>query len=802
MVDARGAITNYTYNVGTGQVIDISYVSPNANIPVTPSVYYAYNNLGMRTQMVDGLGYTDYVYNNLGQMTSETRKFNDVLPNAPQANNSFKLEYSYTLNGQMKSLKDPFEKQVNYDFDKIGRLNAVTGNTISNISNYASTPSYNARGVLTHLNYGNGVETNITNFNNKLQATNFELKKGTTELIKKNYQFYDDGGLKYSQDFKDARFDRLYKYDFASRIMEAKTGAEARGGTVPTIDQEAQLPYRQSYNYNVYNQLTQRNNRHWGVEYWYQQSNNLSYTYQNNRITNSGYAYDADGRSLNSMEGNGSNSYYDSSGSMNRVVSWSESDIYRYNDGNGRESKRKTIRWITDEYGSEYWSTTPEFKYYIRSSLFGNEVVTQVDKTGRKEKTIIRAAGSELAVNGVYYYGTTNTQSEHLFFKHSDPSGASIRVTDPTGIESGGDGTENAPAELDAFGGNVGFYSPYIVLQTFPDPETQNWDYLYNESPMYVNGHQVRATIDGMAVPLSMALNRLQNGSAIPAALAGYQGRNGFSFEYLGVGLFQTNIPDAYRTYTNTKPNPPFYVPHGQGADGQLVSTGGIYLSSWSAGSALAGEKVGKQSNETIPLTDSDIASLRNDLEQLFNETRCADFLTDLTLFLQQNALARKTSKDINFLDFFDDYFSRPFNVKVRASTNLGGAYVVENDSRFDSKGNKLPDIRSFVLNNSLPRQPFTGDFLYDKSERYVNTRGLIIIHELLHVYIGGDSANHRIFAEAAGLVATLSGDKFDLSNPLPKRSDYDSEKAFSGANVAYFDSILKQACSLFNRPL
>lgn len=44
--------------------------------------------------------------------------------------------------------------------------------------------------------------------------------------------------------------------------------------------------------------MTTRNNLHWGTETWYGQSNNLSYTYQNNRITNSGWQYDADGRVL------------------------------------------------------------------------------------------------------------------------------------------------------------------------------------------------------------------------------------------------------------------------------------------------------------------------------------------------------------------------------------------------------------------------------------------------------------------------------------------------------------------------
>ncbi len=120
-------------------------------------------------------------------------------------------------------MKDPYGQQINYGFDRVGRLNYVFGSTaFAGITNYADTPSYNARGVLKGLHYGNGVEMNITNFNNKLQATNFEVKKDTTQIIKKNYEFYGDSSLKYSQDVVNPIFDRSYKYDFASRIMEGK----------------------------------------------------------------------------------------------------------------------------------------------------------------------------------------------------------------------------------------------------------------------------------------------------------------------------------------------------------------------------------------------------------------------------------------------------------------------------------------------------------------------------------------------------------------------------------------------------
>jgi hypothetical protein len=386
---------------------------------------------------------------------------------------------------------------------------------------------------------------NIANFNNKLQATNFELKKGTTEILKKNYQFYEDGSIKYIQDVLNPKFDRLNKYDFQGRIKEAKSGGEARGETVALADYSTQLPYRQSYNYNAFTQLTQRNNLHWGIGSWAGQDNNLQYTYQNNRITNIGYTYDADGRSLTSWNGNGAEASYDASGNMHRMLYWNASDIYRYNDGNGRESKRKTTRWITDANGAEYWSETPEYKYYIRSSVLGNEVVSEVDGTGRKEQTIVRAGGSELAIQGVRHHN--NNSFEFVQFKHIEPSSVSIRSTDAAGNLNGGWGTEFEPAELDPLGGNVGFSTPYVELIPNPPSDLPDWSYLYNENPLRINGQTVSFTMDGMSLPIAMnpsmlasILSRLRNGAIEVESVSGF----GIS-PMGGLGVIRVDLPDG-----------------------------------------------------------------------------------------------------------------------------------------------------------------------------------------------------------------------------------------------------------------
>jgi hypothetical protein len=113
-------------------------------------------------------------------------------------------------------------------------------------------------GGLKHLEYGNAVKTDLT-FDAALRPETYKLQKtGDIAIMQKNYEYYTDGQLKYTEDDLNGVFDRLQTYDHQGRVMEGKSGLEARGGTV-TTGQDAQLPYRQNYSYNAFDNLTQRN---------------------------------------------------------------------------------------------------------------------------------------------------------------------------------------------------------------------------------------------------------------------------------------------------------------------------------------------------------------------------------------------------------------------------------------------------------------------------------------------------------------------------------------------------------------
>ena len=553
VTDARGAMTNYIYN-NLGLVTNVSYSapddannpgSPDPTVPVPAPVSFEYDNIGNRKKMTDGLGTVDYLYNDLSQMTSETRHFTDTLANAPAG--GFKLSYTYTLSGQLKSIKDPFNDQINYTYDKAGRLTSVDGAAaFGGVTNYADNPHYRAWGGLQSLSYGDGL-TMTMSFNNRLQADSFRLTKATQETVMdKTYEYYADGKLRKLDDLTSYRgigagdlFDRTIRYDHVGRPTEGKSAAEARGGTVADEDMKWQLPYRQSYKFNAFGNMTERLNKHWGEEYW-TNTLNLDYTYQNNRITNPGWQYDADGRVTQSSDPDDSiTSVYDAAGRIAAINS--ESNVAQSYDGNSQVSKRSTQTWTEDANGNSVQTTIN--KYFIRSSVLGGQTVTELDDTGKKTRTIVRAAGAELAWQNVGYYN--NAENEHVYFQHTDASGMSYRTANADGTVIGNSRTEGAAAELDPLGGNVGTFTPYFQFNAPPiRPEIPTMQNMNEFMPRTINGQRVQMVLDGIEMPGSMysaLMSMLENGSAIPASLAQYQNQPGFQYNSVGLGMFQAH---------------------------------------------------------------------------------------------------------------------------------------------------------------------------------------------------------------------------------------------------------------------
>ncbi|MGB7208366.1 MAG: VCBS repeat-containing protein [Pyrinomonadaceae bacterium] len=428
VVDARGAATNYVYGDPRGLPTQINYTSPNpTQIPVTPTVNFTYDNLGNRTQMTDGMGSVAYAYDQLSHMTAETRQFSDSLTDPTVPVGGFKMEYFYGLGGQLKSYKDPYNRQFDFGFDKTGRSTSVGGTAYAGVTSYASNNQYRAFGAVKQLTYGNQTTATMT-YNNRLQPMSYRLNDATQTLFGKDY-FYttgsnndNDGLIKKSVHFdatmtttEQAKRNQVNTYDAQGRIKTSETGEE---GLTP-FGNYRNGPYQQSYSYNAFGNLTGKDDRDFG--------NNVvgctgcprtiisTETVVNNRtqgsyysangtgLTINDYQYDADGRMLLR---NGLAVKFDTAGKTVLLDTSTDSpdDAYSY-DGNGDLAK-----WVQTWPPPSY--DTP-FYYYLKSSVFGANVLELTSTGAMWKEYVFSATGSKVAY----------LKNNEVIWMHSEPSG-------------------------------------------------------------------------------------------------------------------------------------------------------------------------------------------------------------------------------------------------------------------------------------------------------------------------------------------------------------------------------------------
>jgi hypothetical protein len=99
-----------------------------------------------------------------------------------------------------------------------------------------------------------------------------------------------------------------------------------------------------------------------------------------------------------------------------------EREVTRYYNGDGREEKRSARNYVETSPDVWAWQTEPS-EYYIRSTVLGGEVVSNVNWQGEKTRTYVRGGGMEIA----WQNGTS--QNGSVVFQHRDPAGASFRST-------------------------------------------------------------------------------------------------------------------------------------------------------------------------------------------------------------------------------------------------------------------------------------------------------------------------------------------------------------------------------------
>jgi hypothetical protein len=307
-------------------------------------------------------------------------------------------------------------------YDNAGRVSALTGTNYT-YGQFINGITYRAWGRPRQITYGNGRTESVT-YNTRLKANHYEIPAGGGfgAAVSIDYQYYDDGRLKYSHDLLDNRFDRGYEYDHIGRLTKALSGAEARGEPA-TSDR----PYKETATYDAFDHLNVRSSKHWSKLLAFSSSD----TYSNNRRVS--WSYDANG---NWLSGAGRQHTYDAAGRTS-TTTWTNGGYFNeFSDGDGGRVKATEPNVVT---------------YYLRSTVLGGQVVEELNSSGAKQQSFIyigqKVIGHDWA-NG------------NVSLLHEDPSGLTIRSSLPQSS------FVTYFAERDPWGAEAFTWDPYL-----DDPE-------------------------------------------------------------------------------------------------------------------------------------------------------------------------------------------------------------------------------------------------------------------------------------------------------------------------------------------
>ncbi len=409
--DARNVTQTFSYNNRrflTGITYNVSG-DTTAQTAATPNVSFTYDGAGNRTQITDGLGSVSYGYDTLAQLKTETRNFTNV--------GSFTLTYDYDLGGQLLTLTNSVNNsQITYGYDDSTRVKGVTGNGYGGVSTYASDIRYRAWSGLKSVSYGDTRALSVS-YDNRLRPTQWNIPGVMGWYYSYNNFNENTGRVTYAQNLNDPTLDRSYDYDHVGRLIETRTGSEARGhllGQGGTQDG----PYAHSYRYDPLGNMSYRVG--WGgwfnpwLEQWPSYVNNRLIT---NPWTGASMSYDAAGNLTN----DGYQSYtYDATGQQTYA---SGSALTQSYDGDRLRVKKV-----------ENGTTT----YYLRSSVLGGQVVSELNSSGGLQRGYVYLGGQLLAIQ----------QNNQVTWVHQDPVTKSQRVTN-----SGG--TVTSTIDLDPWGGET-----------------------------------------------------------------------------------------------------------------------------------------------------------------------------------------------------------------------------------------------------------------------------------------------------------------------------------------------------------
>jgi YD repeat-containing protein len=741
VTDARGATQTLSYN-NRHQVTGITYGAPSGVVATAP-VSFGYDAAGNRISMTDGLGSTSYSYDQLSRLTSETRNFTNV--------GSFTLSYGYNLANELTSVTDPTGAAVGYAYDKTGRMTDVTGSGYANVTSYASNLRYRAWGGMKSMSYGNGLSL-AASYTSRLQLASFEVagrpaQYGTSTVMSSQYQYHADGSLKSAHDVLDERMDRAYHYDHVGRLQEAYTGSEARDYLNQTQSGMQTGPYRQTYQYSVWGELTARTNRFWN------QPSDFAANYANGRNQNASWQYDNDGRVLHDET---LHYIYDAAGRNRQVSDLNNTRVTTQE----QDADGQVVRHTAGYQGLQPY----EDSYYLRSSILGGRVITELTSQGQKIKGYVYAGGEVLA----------RQENNQVTWQHTNPETGSQGESYSWGAYVG-------TIEADPMGVNVGVEDPFV------DPDPGGFE-PSPESPMIGglggggcsgNPTCTRCFMDGFELDCASAFALLDTGAAefAPPTTVWANGQWNFVRFNPVVGRYghwESTGGGVSRDWDGNDSSSAGPVDQTFQANRRFV----VDISAVTDSFFGHGRTQQTPQNPT-PLTPQEVDTLHNDVQNL--SSKCKEFLASVI-----SELGRLPYSSWDPVKSYTTDVMKIFNDIAAAGgfhrKDLGGsAYALTNPNSLTT----YIDEKYFT---SLSRE---GGFASTQ-------RGVLMAHELVHVAAGrGLAYSHDAMAQAAYNVSLAQGyqNVGAVSDPKNFSDTLAGRAAYNKAASNYFDSRVSQAC-------
>ncbi len=378
--DARSITITYTYDAlhrSTGTTYS------NGDPPVT----YTYDesaclgqlacyNVGRRTGMTDATGSEAWSYDRMGRELTDQRTTNSITKTTT---------YSYNLSGSPTLLTYPSGRVITYAYDNAARpLSAVDQ---ANGVNYAFAATYAPQGALASLTLGAtgafaGINLN-NSFNSRLQPNNIKAWSTTATALDLTYSFVDasshnNGNVMGMTNNRDNTRSQTFAYDQLNRIVSAQTQSTSGPNC-----------WGLTFGYDIWGNLLSANPSLPGCPVF---ALSLSVN-ANNRITNTGFSYDAAGNvtsdALNLYAWNGESQIKSAAGvnytydGLGRRVQKSNGKMYWYGTGAEILDETDLSGNVTSEYvyfGAQRIARrdgSANIYYYLQDTLGSSRAIVQ-----------------------------------------------------------------------------------------------------------------------------------------------------------------------------------------------------------------------------------------------------------------------------------------------------------------------------------------------------------------------------------------------------------------------------------------